>query len=189
MEDEVAQDLNQLALSRCLDAVVFIDDKNEVIFFNDAAERLWKMPRAEALGKNVSSLVPMQWRGQHDSFIETQRKTGVERIVGTTREVPVERADGTHAWGQLALSRADMDGKVFYTAFVREITDDVRRREQMRILSLVAETTGRAVMVMSGHCEAVYINQAFSEMFGYTPAELLGNRLFPCFRTMIPQMG
>ncbi len=178
MEDEVAQDLNQLALSRCLDAVVFIDDKNEVIFFNDAAERLWKMPRAEALGKNVSSLVPMQWRGQHDSFIETQRKTGVERIVGTTREVPVERADGTHAWGQLALSRADMDGKVFYTAFVREITDDVRRREQMRILSLIAETTGRAVMVMSGHCEAVYINQAFSEMFGYTPAELLGKSPF-----------
>lgn len=79
MDDEVAQDLNQLALSRCLDAVVFIDDKNEVIFFNDAAERLWKMPRAEALGKNVSQLVPLHWRGQHDGFIETQRRTGAER--------------------------------------------------------------------------------------------------------------
>lgn len=178
MDDEVAQDLNQLALSRCLDAVVFIDDKNEVIFFNDAAERLWKMPRAEALGKNVSQLVPLQWRGQHDGFIETQRRTGAERIVGTTRDVPIERTDGSLAWGQLALSRADMGDKVFYTAFVREITDDVRRREQMRILSLVAETTGRAVMVMNGRCEAAYINQAFSEMFGYTATEVLGKLPF-----------
>ncbi|MDQ0506596.1 EAL domain-containing protein [Xanthobacter agilis] len=178
MDDAVARDLNQLALSRCLDAVVFIDDKNDVIFFNDAAERLWGLPRGEVMGRNVSHLVPLQWRGRHDDFVDTQRRTGVARILGTTREVPVDRADGTRAWGQLALSRAEMGDSIFYAAFVREITDDVRRREQMRILSLVAETTGRIVMVMNNRLEAVYINHAFFEIFGYDPAEMIGKSPF-----------
>ncbi|WP_454917661.1 EAL domain-containing protein [Xanthobacter sediminis] len=178
MGDEVVRDLNHLALSRCLDAVVFIDENNDVIFFNEAAEKLWGLPREEVLGRNVSCLVPLRWRDQHDGFVNSQRRTGTGHTVGTTRDVPIERADGTQAWGQLALSRADLDGSVFYAAFVREITDDVHRREQMRILSLVAETTGRVVVVTNGRSEAVYINHAFSELFGYASDDLLGTSPF-----------
>lgn len=177
MDDEV-RDLNQLALSQCLDAVVFIDNKNNVIFFNDAAERLWCRPRSEVLGRNVASLVPPRWRDQHDEFINTQRTTGVAKIVGTTRDLPIERVDGTQAWGQLALSRADLGDATYYAAFVRDITEEVNRREQIRILSLVAETTGRIVVVMNGRSETVYINHAFTEIFGYGAEEVLGKSPF-----------
>ncbi|MFG1478669.1 EAL domain-containing protein [Xanthobacter sp. V4C-4] len=178
MSESVFGDLNTLALSKCLDAVVFIDDKNDVIFYNDAAERLWGWPREAVLGRNVSFLVPVRWRDQHDSLVDAHRRSGIDRIVGTTRDVPIERADGAQAWGQLALSHAKLDGKSFYAAFVRDITADVRRREQMRILSLVAETTGRVVMVMNGQSQAVYINHAFTEIFGYATAEMVGQRPF-----------
>ncbi|MFG1295104.1 EAL domain-containing protein [Xanthobacter variabilis] len=181
--DEEVQDLNQLALSQCLDAVVFIDDKNNVIFFNDAAERLWCRPRADVLGRNVAELVPLRWRGQHDEFVNTQRRTGVTKIVGTTRDVPIEREDGSVAWGQLALSRAELGDKTYYAAFVREITADVRQREQMRILSLVAETTGRIVLVLNSRSEAVYINRAFTDRFGYTVDDVLGQEPFALLAT------
>ena len=51
---------------KVIDAVVIIDELNNVIFFNTAAEKLWGHSRAEVLGKNVRLLVPQAIRPAHD---------------------------------------------------------------------------------------------------------------------------
>ncbi|WP_345544413.1 PAS domain S-box protein, partial [Streptomyces chitinivorans] len=63
----------QQILEQALDAVVSINEKNQVTFFNASAERLWGYDRSEVLGNNVKMLVPMEIQGAHDSYIEKNR--------------------------------------------------------------------------------------------------------------------
>ncbi|WP_238120751.1 MULTISPECIES: EAL domain-containing protein [unclassified Xanthobacter] len=171
-------ELNFAALTQCLDAVVFIDDKNDIVFFNAAAERLWGVSADTVLHKNVRCLVPPEMRAHHDDFIARHRTSGVNRIVGSSREMPIERCDGSRVWGQLALTAIELNDASYYAAFVRDVTEDVSRREQLRILSLVAETTGRIVLVTDSHARIVYVNHAFTEMFGYALPDVAGTLPF-----------
>ena len=110
-------------LEQCLYAVVSIDPDNRIRYLNPAAERLWGISRAEALGQNVNILVPSAIRDDHDRMVNHHRHTGEDRIVGTSRDVEMERADGSTLWVNLSLTKSvEADGRFAYTAFVRDIT-------------------------------------------------------------------
>jgi len=54
--------------------------------------------------------------------------------VGTSREVPIFRKDGAKKWGLLSLSKVELDGRILYTAFLKDISDEVSKREEMAAL-------------------------------------------------------
>lgn len=124
-------------LEQCLYGVVTIDPENRIRYMNPAAERLWGLSRAEAVGQNVNILVPKAIRDDHDRMVNHHRHTGEDRIVGTSRDIEMERADGSTVWVNLSLTKSvEPDGRLSYTAFVRDIT---RRRGA---LSAVEEALG-----------------------------------------------
>ena len=113
----------EAVLEQCLHGVVTIGPDNRIRYMNPAAERLWRLPRAGALGRNVNILVPAAIRDDHDRMVDHHRHTGEDRIVGTSRDIEMERADGTTVWVNLSLTKAvEPDGRFSYTAFVRDIT-------------------------------------------------------------------
>ncbi|MBV5271840.1 MAG: PAS domain S-box protein, partial [Afipia sp.] len=136
------------ALEQAIDAVVLIDDANRITLFNAAAERLWGYDRHDVLGKDVKFLVPRDIRPAHDGYVEANRKGQTNKIVGTSREVRIERKDGKEVWGSFSLSKIDVDGKIHYMGFIRDVTEEVHRREELRLLSLVVNETDRTVMVL-----------------------------------------
>jgi PAS domain S-box-containing protein len=56
--DEAAPGVLVQTLEQAIDAVVVVDAQGLVVFFNAAAERFWGCSRIEALGGNVSALIP-----------------------------------------------------------------------------------------------------------------------------------
>ncbi len=161
-------------LEQAIDGVVVVDHTNAVVLFNAAAERLWGMSRDQVLGQNVNILVPEEHRAHHDSHLAANRGGAQNRLVGTTVEVPIIRPDGSKAFGSLSLSRTTINGQIYYAAFVKDVTGDVRRRDELYLLSLVANETDRAVIITDRHQRIVYANRAFIEMFGYSREELIG---------------
>lgn len=133
------------ALEQTILGVVLIDENNTVTFFNKAAEGLWHCVRQDVIGRNVNILVPRNIRSTHDDLIRHNRETGINKIVGTSREVLVERFDGTTFWANLSLSRIAVDGKIGYMALIRDISQEVDDREKIRLLSLVVRETDRAL--------------------------------------------
>ena len=173
-----AQEAVGQTLEQALDAVVTIDAENCVTFFNAAAEELWGYDRDEVLGQNVKMLVPKSMQPRHDGFVNANRSTGVDKIVGTSREVPVHRKDGEIRWGNLSLSRVQLsNGEKIYTAFVRDVTEEVERRRQIEILTMVANKTAAAVLVADGKGSIVYANHGFEEQSGYQEREVLGQQI------------
>ncbi len=163
-------------LEQAIDAVVTIDPNNNVSLFNKAAENLWGYSRDEVIGKNVKMLVPQAIQSQHDSLVNANRTTGVNKIVGTSREVEIHRKDGDMLWGKLSLSRLKVNGETHYSAFVQDVTAEVRRRDEFRRLSLVANETDNSVVITDAQGKIQYVNPGFEKMTGYSPEEAQGRK-------------
>jgi len=161
-------------LEQALDAVVTIDENNCITFANSAAETLWGYDRSEMLGQNVKMLVPSDIRSRHDDMVNANRRTGVDKIVGTTREVPVYRKDGSKRWASLALSKIRLENRILYTAFLKDVTAEVARREEFQLLSMVANETDNAVVITDPERRIEYVNQGFTQLTGYTLEEVQG---------------
>ncbi|CAN0583987.1 unnamed protein product, partial [Ectocarpus sp. 12 AP-2014] len=132
-------------LESAIDAVVVIDTSNVVIFFNAAAEDLWGYRREEVMGHNVKMLVPHEHQAPHDDYVGANRRTGQDKIVGSSRDVQLVRKDGTEVSVSLALSKIKLGGSWAYAAFVRNISQEYAALE-----SLLGKVSFSADNVLNG---------------------------------------
>lgn len=167
--------INQ-TLEQALDAVVTIDENNCITFYNPAAERLWGYKADEVMGKNVKMLVPIHHQPKHDNYVNNNRNTGIDKIVGTAREVQFTHRNGTERWASLSLSKIQLSDRILYTAFLRDITEEVERRERIRLLSLVADETDNSVIITGPDRLIQYVNPGFVKLTGYELEDVVGKK-------------
>ena len=172
-ERENREIINQ-TFEQAIDGVVTIDEENCVTFMNAAAEKLWGYTRAEVLGRNVKMLVPLEHRKDHDFYIAQNKKTGIDKIVGSVRQLRLTRKDGTQVRCGLSLSRIKVGRKTLYTAFVRDMDNEVKQLRNLEILSFVANESRNAVVVTNALSNVEYVNKGFSQLTGYTLEDMQG---------------
>ena len=145
MDSHIGLDL----LEQASDGVVIIDDRNMIVFFNTAAEHLWGYAKEEVLGKNVSCLVPSIYRQQHDSYIDANRRTGINKIVGTSREVPFESKAGDYISGEMSISTALIgpEKKRYYMAFMKGVTEEGHRKRLLDLQNSVFHALSGDTMI------------------------------------------
>jgi len=174
-EKELREQMSQ-TLEQAADAVVTIDENNRVSFFNAAAEQLWGYHRDEVIGENVRMLVPPRHQSNHDDFVNRNRRTGEDRLVGQSLELDSVRKNGEVFWLNLSLSKTELKDRTIYTAFARDITEQVNQREKIRLLSLVADETNNSVIITDASGRIEYVNRGFTSLTGYDVDEVLGER-------------
>lgn len=76
--------------------------------------------------------------------------------------------------GNLSLSKVKIGGKITYTAFVKDITKEKQQRDQIALLSLVANETDNSVIITDHQGFIQYVNPGFSKLTGYRQEEVIG---------------
>ncbi|MGH1439608.1 MAG: PAS domain S-box protein [Cellvibrionaceae bacterium] len=173
---EESQEVITQTLEQSVNAVVSIDEHNHITLFNPSAEALWGYTKDEVMGKNVKMLVPDEIKPKHDDLVNANRTTGKDKIVGTSREVQLYNKEGEPLWANLSLSKVTVSGKILYTAFVNDITEEVKSREQFKILSLVANETDNSVVITNAKGLIEYVNPGFTRLTGYSEAQAMGKK-------------
>nr|WP_162824602.1 PAS domain S-box protein [Saccharospirillum mangrovi] len=84
--------------------------------------------------------------------------------------------DGADVWIHATYNPIrNADGAVVKVIkFATDITADVRKREQFRLLSLVADETDSAVIITDAQRRIRYVNPGFSRMTGYSAEKAIG---------------
>jgi two-component system, LuxR family, sensor kinase FixL len=119
------------------DAMIVINGYGIVQFFSTAAERLFGYSEHEAIGKNVSELMPMPDSARHDSYLARYRSTGERHIIGIGRIVTGKRRDGTTFPMHLSIGEMQSGGEPYFTGFVRDLTE--HQQTQARLQELQSE--------------------------------------------------
>ena len=93
-------------LDTAVDAVIIIDCRGTIEQFNRGAERLFGFSAAEAIGHDVTMLMPSPHRERHGSYLQRYLRTGEAHILGVGREVGAQRKDGSVFPARLYSSRS-----------------------------------------------------------------------------------
>jgi two-component system, LuxR family, sensor kinase FixL len=119
------------------DAMIVIDGYGIVQFFSTAAERLFGYNEQEAIGRNVSELMPQPDQARHDGYLARYRSSGERHIIGIGRIVMGKRRDGTTFPMHLSIGEMKSGGEPYFTGFVRDLTE--HQQTQARLQELQSE--------------------------------------------------
>ncbi|WP_026311681.1 EAL domain-containing protein [Bradyrhizobium huanghuaihaiense] len=156
------QDVLRAALERADDGIVILDEAHRITHFNPAAERIWNLAATEVLGRDaaVLSLGCLEAGATED----------------LREEISLVRRDGSRIKAQVAMSSTTVGGAPHRIVFARDVTLDAERRVRIGLLHAVSDQTNRAVIITDVEQNIVYVNSAFTALFGYTSEEAEGRR-------------
>jgi two-component system sensor kinase FixL len=126
----------QSVLDTVPDAMIVIDTRGVIQSFSVTAERLFGYPAREAVGQNVSILMPTPYKTQHDGYLDQYRATGERRVIGQGRLAVGQRRDGSTFPMELSVGEMRSGDRRFFTGFVRDLTE--RQQTQQRLQELQA---------------------------------------------------
>ncbi|MDE2378541.1 sensor protein FixL [Bradyrhizobium sp.] len=119
------------------DAMIVIDSRGIMQLFSSAAERLFGYSKQEAIGRNVSILMPEPDRSRHDGYLERYLETHDPHIIGIGRIVTGKRRDGTTFPMHLSVGQTQQGDEPYFTGFVRDLTE--HQQTQARLQELQSE--------------------------------------------------
>lgn len=150
------------------DAMIVIDRHGVMQSFSATAERQFGWTADEAIGRNVSELMPEPYRSAHNGYLERYLATGERRIIGIGRVVVGARKDGSTF--PMELSVGEMEGGVhkYFTGFVRDLTD--RETSERRLQDLQSELVHTSRLTAMGEMASALaheLNQPLSAIANY----------------------
>jgi two-component system sensor kinase FixL len=158
----------QSILDTVPEAMIVITPDGVMRSFSAAAERLFGWTAEEALGRNVSLLMPSPYREAHDDYVQRYMRTGERRIIGLGRIVVGERKDGSTFPMELAVGEARVGRDRYFTGFIRDLTD--RRAQERRLQQLQSELVHVSRLTAMGEMAsslAHELNQPLSAIANY----------------------
>lgn len=158
----------QSILDTVPDAMIVIDDRGIMRSFSAAAERLFGWTAAEAIGRNVSTLMPTPYRDQHDDYLDRYKATGERRIIGIGRVVVGERRDGSTFPMELSVGEVRSRGQRLFTGFVRDLTE--RQTTERRLQDMQSELVHVSRLTALGEMASALaheLNQPLSAIANY----------------------
>jgi len=170
LEQELRLQQNQLRsiLDTVPDAMILIDGRGIMRFFSSAAERMFGLSEKEAIGQNISVLMPRPDATRHDNYITRYSSTGERHIIGIGRIVTGQRKDGTTFPIHLSIGEMESGGERYFTGFIRDLTE--YQQTQARLHELQAELVHVSRLTAMGEMASALaheLNQPLSAISNY----------------------
>ena len=106
-----------------IDGLITIDSNGRIRSFNPACEEIFGYKPSEALGRNVSMLMPRSDAAQHDTYMQNYARTGEARFMGARREVKGRHKSGRLIDLEVSVSQIRVDNEVLFSGAIRDITE------------------------------------------------------------------
>jgi two-component system, LuxR family, sensor kinase FixL len=158
----------QSILDTVPEAMIVIDERGIMQSFSSAAERLFGCRAAEAIGRNVSTLMPSPYRENHDGYLHRYMTTGERRIIGIGRVVVGQRKDGSTFPMELAVGEMKSGDQRYFTGFIRDLTE--RQQTEARLQELQSELVHISRLTAMGEMASTLaheLNQPLSAIANY----------------------
>lgn len=118
-----------------IDSFLEIDTLSNIWYANRAAAEMFGyLHRKELLGRNITELMPIQFREKHLLGIERYLQTGESNIIGKREplRLQAQRANGQEFPIELTLARYDVGEATRFCAIIRDISYKVKLEQEVK---------------------------------------------------------
>lgn len=134
-------------VSTAADAVITVDERMEIVLFNEGAERIFGWSAKEVLGKPIEFLIPERLGNVHRGHMrDFHASVDVSRKMGARLpEIFGRRKSGEEFHADAAISKLVLEGDILFTVFLRDITEQKRVEREKTFLSEVSAVLGASL--------------------------------------------
>jgi two-component system sensor kinase FixL len=119
------------AVENTNEAFVTIDENHTVIFFNRAAEEIFGYSRKEVIGRDLNVIMSPRCSKNHRQAVTRYVKTRIPGRIGHETELVASRRNGTTFPASISFSVTEVNGRLFFTGIVRDMTEKQALQEQI----------------------------------------------------------
>jgi PAS domain S-box-containing protein len=116
------------------DGILVIDEEGVIQSINPAGERMFGYAPGELIGREISILMPEPDKSLHQTFVLNYCRSGVSKIIGTSRDLLHQRKDGSLFSANLTLAEWRSNGRRYFTGILRDVSERKRQEEKIKLL-------------------------------------------------------
>ena len=129
LEDSKLRYYNLLNLTAS--AIIAINDKQEIVLFNKAAEKLFGYDQS-IIGQNLSILIPERFRESHQQHVEEFDLSDIHMMASDNREPIIGLTkDGKEIYIEASLAKIRLTNQVLMTAAINDVTKRKQQEEKI----------------------------------------------------------
>ena len=151
-----------------MDAIILSDEKDRVLYWNPAAEKMYGFTAQEAIGNKLTELaIPIDMRGKH---IQLPSELPMGPISRREFRLTAVKKDGYSFSVDLSIVSVTLEGKNCLLAIVKDITEWKAMEEELRqekdLLESVTTSTNVVLSIVSLDYRIIWANRTAQELTG-----------------------
>jgi len=188
--DERTKDLKkatrqtELILENATDGIFTIDDRQVVVSFNPTCEQMWGYSADEVLGREMTMLIPEYAREGHLDNVHRFRDAQAEGVHMEDRGLKLFglRKNGEVFPTEVGISKSEIDGELFYSAFIKDITDRVKAEQEIiaakeQMSTLIDNIPGAVYRFrFDEKFTTIFYSEFYKELTGYPAADFMSGK-------------
>jgi PAS domain S-box-containing protein len=166
------------------DAIATMTPDGTIRTFNQGAERIFGYTAEEAIGQQLTLLMPERFQEPHTAGLRRYIETGEARVIGRRMvELMGRRKDGEEFPLELSITEVHQGKDSLFTGIIRDITERKRAEEALKqserlYRAVIEQATENIFLVDAETRRIVDSNPAFRKTLGYTEKELKSMTLY-----------
>lgn len=169
---------SRLIMNGALDAIITIDSKGMITFWNAQAEHTFGWTSQEAIGKKLADLIiPTTYRASHDRGLENYLQSKKSTILGKQLELTAINREQKSFPVELYIISLQQDGEEFFCSFIRDISERKKNKSELEKLSLVASANKNGILFVDQASKIFWANEGFQKLTQFSTDQLLGKSL------------
>ncbi|MGB3509067.1 MAG: PAS domain S-box protein [Microcoleaceae cyanobacterium] len=161
------------------DAIISVDENQNISMFNQGAEQIFGYQASEVLGQSLSLLLPERYKNNHLNYV-SQFFAGSEisRQMSKRRQIWGLRKDGTEFPAEASISKLELNNEIILTVILQDITVRVQTEKQLQKalqqLTFHVENSPLAVVELDNELRVQRWSEQAEKIFGWKAEEVIG---------------
>lgn len=114
------------------DAILTIDAESNIVFVNEAIEKVFGYSAEELIGKPMTMLMPERMRSGHDAGLNRYLSTNQRNINWEGVSLPGLHKDGHEIPLEVSFGEFEREGKRYFTGIARDVSERKRAEEALQ---------------------------------------------------------
>jgi PAS domain S-box-containing protein len=165
------------------DAIISIDRNQNIILFNQGAEKIFGYTSDEILGRPLEQLLPLRFAQLHRQHVSKfAHSWDTARKMGDRSQVFGRRKDGREFPAEASISKLKCGRETILTVILRDVTERKRAEEALFQLAAIVESSQDAIVGKTLDGIITSWNSGAQRIYGYSAEEVKGR----CVSILIP---